>query len=739
MSPAGDPRVLNYRLAIDGLGWPDLQLLRFVGTEVLTGSCLFEVEVLGPPQSVEDFIGKKSELTIYSTRDQAVERVFHGLVLEAVGMESEDETSAVYRMTLGSAFDSLRIGQNTRMFQDKTAQEIVSDVLDKAGLSGSHKWSCAQGPKRPYVVQYHESDYEFVMRLLEDEGINVAIRNAESETSLFFFDESATLPPMTGGDVLSHRDATQLAEDVAYDLGEAASATFDSVFLRDYDCRQPQADLDANPTPGGHELYVFPGGYSDPAVGKKRASRLLRQLQLHQRVITGSSDCCRLEPAVRFSVQGTARADSWGEMVALEVTHRGQPADDGEGANYVATFVAVPVATPLAPPRIRSAPVLAGPQVAFVTCPPGEEIHADEYGRVKVRFPWDLSRTQDDKSSTWLRVGQQPLGGAMLLPRGGFEVLVDFEEGDLERPAVIGHLYNEDYRPPYPLPESAVVSSLQTATTDSGPFANEWRLGSAAGNEEMYMHASKDLNVSVGNDSSFKVGNDETVKIGNNLSLHVHGDRFANVTGNRTLTISGQQKITVSGDYSDGIGGNLTTQVNGMRNVMVAGDMAEDVKGTLLRTVGVMQGIMGIAGYARKIVGNSSVLVSGLWTEIAGKARSVKVGALFSEKVGAIKLFKGKKMAISVGGAYSMQSGVSKITCDGSRNDTAKGALTVTAAAGLDVKAKSVTFSGKNKIVVRAGGTTIELTNSGDVKIKSPNVSVKGVKTLTQMMHKSNG
>jgi type VI secretion system secreted protein VgrG len=733
-----DPRILNYRLHIGKLGPTDLDLLAFVGTEALPGTCLFEVEVAGPLKTPDDLLGQKSRLEIYSERDQVEERVFHGLVLEAA-VEQVEGTTATYRLTLGSTFDSLRIGQSTRMFQDMTVQQIVSDVLDKGGLKGSHKWSCADGTPRPYVVQYQESDYEFIMRMLEDEGLNVVIRNEDAAASLFFFDKTKPLPDMARGHVLSHRDQTRLDEDVAFDLIETASATFDSVFLRDYDLRRPTADLDANPAPGPHELYAYPGGYDDQGVGKRRAERWLQQLQVDKRVIQGRTDCCRMEPAVRFSVSGTPRADTWSALIAIEVRHRGQAGTDGNGAAYDAAFVAIPEATPLAPARTRAAPCLAGTQVAFVTCPPGEEIHADEYGRVKVRFPWDLSKTKDDKSSTWLRVGQQPLGGAMILPRGGFEVLIDFEEGSLDRPSVIGHLYNEDYRPPYPLPEGAVVSSLQTATTAGGPFANEWRLGAVAGQEEMYIHASKDLNVSVGNNSSWKVGNDETVDIGNNHTVQVHGDRFANVTGQRTLTITGEQKVTVSGDYSDGIGGNLTTHVGSMRNVMVAGDMTEDVHGTLTRSVGFMQAVMGIAGYARKIVGNSSVVVGGVWTEMAGKARSLKVGTLFSETVAGLKLFKGKKIAVSVGGAYTMQAGASKITCDGSRNDTAKGALSVAAGAGLDVKAKSITFSGKNKIVVRAGGTTIELTKSGAVSIKSPNITLSGVKALTQIMHKSNG
>jgi type VI secretion system secreted protein VgrG len=738
MSNTGDPRVLNYRLSVGKLSAQDLRLLSFVGTEALPGSCLFEIEVAGPVVAADDLLGQEGTLEIFSERDQAVERTFHGVVLDAAVYQLDDDTAA-YQLRLGSLFDSLSIGQNTRMFQEMSAKEIISDVLDKAGLAGKYSWSCDDPPKRLYEVQYHESDYELIMRLLQDEGINVVVRNEETAAKLFFFDATATLPLMARGEVLYHRDSTRLSEDVAFDLTESASATFDSVFLRDYDPRQPTGNLDAPAGSGARELYVYPGGYSDQGVGKRRAARLLQQLQVGKRVIRGRSDCCRLEPAVRFSVLGTPRSDGWGELVALSVTHRGQAAADDQGAEYVCELVAIPKTTPLAPARARPEPCLTGTQVAFVTCPPGEEIHTDDYGRVKVRFPWDLSKTKDDKSSTWLRVGQQQLGGAMILPRHDFEVLVDFEEGDLDRPSVIGHLYNEDYKPPYPLPGGAVVSSLQTATTAKGPGANEWRLDAAAGNEEMYLHASKDMNVSVGNDHSFKVGNDEKIKIDNNHTLHVHGDRFANVTGKRTLTVTGEQKVTVGGDYSDGVGGNLTTKIAAMRNVKVGGDMAEDVKGTLTRTVGFMQAIMGIAGYARKIVGNSTVLVSGLWTEMAGKARSVKVGGAFSETVGALKLFKGKKMAISVGAAYSMQAGVSKITCDGSRTDTAKGALTVTAAGALEVKAKTITFSGKNKIVVRAGGTTIELTKTGDVKIKSSNVSVKGVKALTQIMHKSNG
>jgi len=356
---------------------------------------------------------------------------------------------------------------------------------------------------------------------------------------------------------------------------------------------------------------------------------------------------------------------------------------------------------------------------------------------VKVRFPWDRAGTKGDKTSTWLRVGQVPSAGAMSIPRESFEVLVGFEEGHLERPVILGRLYNEELKPPFPLPDQAMVASWQTATTQGGPGANEVRMDSSAGKEHLSFIASRDFTADVGNDQSFGVSNDETVKVKGNLSQRVTGKRTHNVTGNRTLEIVATQSVTVGGDVGDGIGGNLSTSVKAASQVRITGDFAETVHGKMTRHVAVLSSITTLGGRARKILKNSQTTVSGLWSDLIGKDRAVVVKGELSESVAALKRVAGKSFETNVSGDVSTVAGATTFEIGGSRTDKAED-ISVTATS-YEVKAKTITLNADDQLTFKGGDCTIELKKTGEVHIKGPNVAIKGLKKLAQVMHKSNG
>src|SRR5690606_27271728 len=188
---------------------------------------------------------------------------------------------------------------------------------------------------------------------------------------------------------------------------------------------------------------------------------------------------------------------------------------------------------------------------AFVTGSAGAELHGSERGQSKVRFVWDRSGITDDLSSTWLRVGQFALPGSMVMPRVGFEVLVDFEMGDHDRPMVAGHLYNAEAMPPYALPDEAVKASIQTNTTDGGAGANELRFDDTAGSEELFINASYDQTTDVENDSTTNIQANETVSIGADHSFRVTGRYISSVGGTRALSVGGNQTLATTSDYDD--------------------------------------------------------------------------------------------------------------------------------------------------------------------------------------------
>jgi type VI secretion system secreted protein VgrG len=373
----------------------------------------------------------------------------------------------------------------------------------------------------------------------------------------------------------------------------------------------------------------------------------------------------------------------------------------------------------------------------MVTGPGGAEIHCSEVGGIKVSFPWDRSGITDDRSSTWLRVGQVALGGPMILPRVGFEVLVDFELGDLDRPMISGHLYNGEAMPPYELPGAAVRSSFQTATLDGGPSANELRFDDTAGKEEIFLNASKDWTHVVDHDAEFNVTKNESWEIGSNRTAKVGKNHQAQVGGNESLKVGSNQTITIGKRLNDGLNGSLTLKVGANRKIQVGADLVEEVGGTLTRKVGSIMSFTGIAGLSRRVSGASKTNVTAAWIEIIGKSRMVSVGGSFMETVGALKFVKAKSVNVSATGGYIMNAGVEKVDVTGNRNDAAQGAFAMTAASKISVKAKAINVAATSKLTVRGGGVTIELTSSGEVTVKCQTVEVKNAQALTQAMHQS--
>ncbi|HYR56300.1 MAG TPA: type VI secretion system tip protein TssI/VgrG [Myxococcaceae bacterium] len=734
-------RNLIGELAIDGIDPATFRLAEVNVHESLFDGYRVRIEAIAREEvDLPAVLGKRASFAIHL--DDQVVRRFHGLILRA-GADFAREGLYKLSFELGSRIELLKQGKSSRIFQDMSVVEIVRKVLEEAQLSGkAQAWSVASPPKREYVVQWNESDFDFIRRLLSEEGIGFSIDNANDQDQIVFFDDSKSLPKISGEAALADRDSTQLKHDTVTDVADCSAGRSDAVMLRDYDFKRPGFDLSSKekaPRATDREVYQHPGNYVDAKVGKRFAKQTLERLRSGARTIRGSSDCPRLEPGKLFRIENHPRGALNDEYLLISVSHRAHTAGEGdEGAvPYRNDFTAIPKAVPYRPPEIPS-PLTPGIQLAFVTCPPGEEIHADDFGRVKVRFPWDRSGTKDDKSSAWLRVGQVPLGGSMVLPRGDFEVIVDFELGDLDRPFVAGHLYNDEKGPPYALPAGKTRSSLQTATTRGGPGANELRFEDSAGKEEIFFNASKDLAIAVENDGSTQVTHNETSKVGVNRTLRVGTTHTAEVVANRTVSVGVSQKVNVGKDLSDSIGGSEKVSVGAVRKVVVGGDHVESCVGPLTRTVGALQAVTTIRGYKREIVGASSNQVGAAWLELMGKNRGSTVGGGRTELVGALKLVKAKQMSVSAGAAMVTNAAVENVKCGGNRSDSADGALALTAGGGMSVKASNITIEAKDMLVLIAGTCSIKLTSDGTVELTAPTVNLTGVEALSQVQHKSN-
>ncbi|MFK7989799.1 MAG: type VI secretion system Vgr family protein [Sandaracinaceae bacterium] len=712
----------------------------FAPTEVIVRARTSE------PPDLEAMLGKEASVEL--RLDDAPSRFFHGVVVDASDIALSHDAFEV-ELQVHSSLALLRWGRDHRIFQEQTVEEVVSDVLARAGVDAKCEWML-NGSYEPHanIVQYAESDYAFVTRLLFEEGIGFFIQQSEDDERVFFFDDDGAYLPISGESLLNVQRMGGARRQGLSHLARVHRVAPDQVSQRDYDLENPSTDLTTNAESAnatGREVYLHPGQYTDSGRGQQLTDRTLERLRARCTTTEGSSNVPALSAGSYFTSAGSPRAEADGDHLILEVNHHLRPVDDGDAVeavgqalDYENTFESIPLDVPYRPLTAAPAPTLCGPQHAIVTVPGGEEIHADENGRTKVRFLWDRSGIVDDKSSTWLRVGQLALGGSMVMPRIDFEVLVDFELGDLDRPAVSGHLYNAELPPPYALPGGATVSSMQTATTEGGPGANELRYEDAAGSEEIFLNASKDMNASVDNNTSWSVGANQTVDVGSNNTLSVTSNTLISVAGNRTLDVGANQSTNVGGDLGDGVGADLSVSIGGNRMVQVGGDHSENTNGSLTRTVGSLQCLTGIAGYSRTVVGDATIDVGAAWAEMAGGARSVDIAGSYSETIGALKFIMAKNITVGCEATYVMNGAAELVKAGGGRTDNADGVVSLTAGGALTCKAKNIVFEADSKLVFRAGGVSIELTKAGAVTVKAPSITIKNAKVLNQIMHKSN-
>ena len=736
-------RVVDYELEIGACKADTFFVTDFVAREAVNGEHEVVVNASLAKEALPGkLLGKRGTFKITLGDDEAP-RTFHGFVVE-VRRRREGAVHVAVQVRLASPFALLDLGRDHRLFPEADARAVIDDVLEKAAIPGGLEahWSLKKDlPKQLHILQRDESDGAFVRRLLARDGLAYVWRDEADGQTLAFFDDSEDLPDIAGDPVLTDRQLSADGNDAVFDLHEEVAVRPDAIMLRTYDPLFPSNDLDGKvplDKKGAHELYLHPGDYSEKGVGQRWAERRLAAANVDKRVVAGRSNCPRLAAGLHVTLDGHPRAALNGRVLLREIIHRGNVRRDDSGRqfSYENEFKAAPEKTPLPPPPPVVVP--RGGEIAFVTCPPGEEIHIDEVGRIKVRFPWDRSGHTDDKSSGWLRVGQLPLSGSMILPRGGFEVLIDYELGETDRPAIVGHLYNGTSLPPYPLPAGATISSIQSATTSGGGGANEIRFEDSAGGEEIFLNASKDLTLSVDNDAAFAVAKNESSKVGSNCELNVGTDFTARVVANRTLNVGASQSVNVTGDYHETIGGAETLAVGGLRKVQCGGDHAEASTGTLTRTVAALMSVTGIKGVGRHVVGSSSVTAGAAWIETVGRSRGSDVAGSRTETVAALKLVKAKQMSVTVQANLTVTAAAQIVKCGGSRTDNGDGALTVTTGGGLKAKAKNVTIEAKQSLVLLLGGCMFRLSKGGKIVVKAPQVVLTGTKELGQIQHASN-
>ncbi|CAG9255731.1 type VI secretion system Vgr family protein [Paraburkholderia caribensis] len=628
-------------LPVSPLGEPALETTGVAGEEALSAIYAYTLSCRTPlemPESeaanldLKQMIGKELTVTIQlegmgtfvagmqgmagASNIGAGTREISGIVTEARYVSQSDRQSN-YELALRPWIWLADQTSDYRIFQRKTVVEIIEDVFGKymysydLRLSGSY-------PVLDYQVQYGETDFYFIQRLMAEHGI------------YWFFEHSGTFHRMV---LVDHLGAHRPVESTAYQTlwyyppGHRIDQEYIDAFdmsgalqsgrwtTNDYDFKKPMAGLIAQnelPQETAHndfERYEWPGDYTEREHGEQFARLRMEEVRAHGERASGSGQVRDVVCGTTFRLEGYPHRPANREYLVISAwfsaTEIGAASGSGE-YTISSAFVVQPATTVFRPSRTRyPKPRTSGPQTAIVTGPAGQEIWTDQYGRVKLGFHWDRSGVKDQNASCWIRVSYPWAGGGfggVNIPRVGTEVIVDFENGDPDRPIVVGRLYNAATMPPWDLPGNATQSGLLSRSLKGGAGnANAIRFEDKPGSEELWLQAEKDMRTEVENDESHSVMANRTKSVGGNETTSVAGTRTETVTGNETITlnanrersvklndtveigadqkttITGKQRYEVKSDRDRIVGGNDTLKVTGFREEEIAQTSTETV------------------------------------------------------------------------------------------------------------------------------------------------------------------
>lgn len=657
-----------------------------------------------------------------------------------------------------------------KIFQFKDVPAIVQEVLAPYGftvinkLTGSYRqWD--------YCVQYGESDFNFISRLLEHEGAYYYFEHAQGSHKLVLADGIGSHSPLPAGPsthpYYSGDRAAHVHDEDFIDgwraLEDIASGHFAA---DDYDFKKPKALLDTRQQqPAGHpqdsrEIYDWPGGYTEVGDGENYARVRIEQLKARREVMHGLGNARNLAPGYLFTLAKYPRADQNQQYLIEAADYRfeenvwrsdgagGSGAAKRAGADSPTTYrlavEVVPSKVPYRSQRITPKPHTTGPQTAVVVGPPGEEIYTDEYGRVKVQFHWDRYGQMNENSSCWIRVSSPWAGanyGGIHIPRIGQEVIVDFLNGDPDHPIITGRVYNAMQMPPWDLPANKTQSGFLTRSSKGGTpghgqknspgTANAIRFEDKAGQEQLWLHAQKDQLTEVEHDEDKWVGNDRrktidrdeintihrdrTEIVDRNEKINVHGWRTEEVDLDETITIHQNRKERVDLNETISIGKNRKEDVGLNETISIGVNRSETVGNNEKVKIGVNQNLK-VGSNKQESIGLTSLKNVGIaqMTNI-GAAYNLNVGAVWMTNVGFANIETiGKIKKVTVGDTTTFESGKSTSISAGE---------TITVTAGKNIVLQSgetkITLDGeKNTITIEADKVLVDGKSIVDVDSK---------------------
>ncbi|VVM52555.1 type VI secretion system tip protein TssI/VgrG [Pseudomonas fluorescens] len=584
----------HFNLSIEGLA-NDLQVFALTGREAINQPFSFDIDLVSeqPSLDLETLMHKPAFLQL-SLDGNGI----HGQIHRATQGDSGKRLTR-YAVTLRPQLANLAHRINQRIFQNLNVPKIIGTVLEEHGIqSNAYIFNLgAIYPERIYCVQYDESDLQFIQRLCEEEGIHYHFQHGATAHKLVFGDNQSVFPKLAP--VAYQQDSGMVADDPVIKRFDLRLETRTSrTTRRDYDFEKPRITLESENRGDALpdlEDYDYPGRFIHRERGRHFAKRALERHRSDYQLAKGESDQ-PLMVSGHFLPLTQHTKTRWNDLWLLtEVLHEGKQPQvleesmtsdttalkDDFHQGYRNRFQATPWDVPNRPPLRHPKPRILGSQSAVVTGPEGEEIHCDQYGRVKVQFHWDRQGQSDDKTSCWLRVSSAWAGahyGGIAIPRIGMEVLVTFLEGDPDQPLISGCLYHKANTVPYELPTNKTRSTFKTMSSPGGGGFNELRIEDKKGQEQIFLHAQRDWDEHIEHDQKIRVGNERHDTVEQNSYSEfkaeehhtVYADRKVQARADDHLTVAANQHVRIgSGQFIEA--GQEIHLNGGMKVVLEAG------------------------------------------------------------------------------------------------------------------------------------------------------------------------
>ena len=617
------------------LGQDVFVLTGITGTESLSSPFTYWLDLVSEQRDIaaDQIVGANVTFSLRLANNE--ERYFNGMVNafmhgHRARTDNDQNERFIYKAEIVPWFVSLSRTSNCKIFQNKSVPEIIEQIFNDRGLTQFDLQLSATYPARDYCVQYRESDYDFIVRLMAYEGMFYFFTHENGAHTMVIADSNDAAQPCPGQETARFQPAAASGiseDDVITQLQDMSVPPSGRYVVNDYNFETPNADIssqvDSVCTMGQacDEIYDYPAVYANKTDGERIVNIRIQQQEVTAQTITGTSHCRPFACGYQFTMEehpvATMNTDYLLTSVHPSVSEPASDTGDEEAVRYENRFACIPMEVPYRPPLIKTKPLIQGIQSAYVVGPDGEEIYTDAYGRIKIQFHWDRCGQKDENSSCFVRVAQSLAGpgfGSMFIPRIGQEVIVSFLEGDPDRPVVTGCLYNAGNMPPYELPAHQTIATVKTRSTPNDTGHNELRFDDSAGNEQIYLHAQ---------------GSRDTIVRGSHRET-VGGDQHITVKGGQQKKIEGTQVVNIGGDYGSDVTGTYCQGSQGEMTIRSMADLDIGSGDGTLYLAGRDVVIWGSRSVTLKVDGSNHIQVLSHGVQIKGNETWINCGPFVS-------------------------------------------------------------------------------------------------------------